>query len=194
MPYARGMSTNTTRPRRTTIASLPVTCPRCDGTGKWNNLDRYPCRECNATGRVQVRLEVVATSSHAYAEWRQLSAKTGRPLKGKCGVPAILAADVPSWRTGATVGGGAYAFAEAPRRAGRTVSILGVCPDGELHVDYRDGGYSATGPHTIPAAAPEAPGTYRVDVTVADGEHDLALREAVALVRELNAGLPQFPR
>lgn len=149
--------------------SFQTTCPRCSGTGLWQNRTGYPCNGCAATGTAKV---IVKPEFDGFAFYTA-SPKTGRATKARYEVPATLVDDVQRYTSGATVGGGAYRFPAGVSRAGSAVSVLGVISDGGLHVAFGDGGYVNT-------ARTEGDEKVTVEIT------DPAVR---ALVSELQAQL-----
>ena len=119
--------------------SFEGTCPRCAGSGLWQNRAGFECRGCAGTGLVTV----AAVRQGAGHEFRVVSAK-GNVTKERYYARAELIEPLQRIRCGSTIGSGWWEEKSRVDPVGSTCSVYAVLDDGHLVVRLPGGGYAST--------------------------------------------------
>lgn len=115
-------------------------CPRCEGDGRWQQRDGYPCRGCDATGKIRVAIVLRGLGSRGFYV---ISAK-GNVTQERYYAAAVLTAPRRRFDCGATVGSGWWELELEPNPVGAACAVYGF-GGGELTVRLPGGGFSSTG-------------------------------------------------
>jgi len=117
------------------------TCPRCSGSGLWNDRPGYECFGCSGTGRITVAIVPGAN----YSTYHVVSAK-GNVTKETYFAPAVLAEELRRWEV-RFLNSGRHVREMGVNPVGATCHVYGHRADGHLLVVLPGGGFSSTEDH-----------------------------------------------
>lgn len=176
-------ATTSAKPRRKTLAKFDAECPRCDGSGLWNNRPGYTCHDCDGAGQITV---AAVRSPGMGVRFHTVTPKGTVRKQADYELPARTTKPWPSFAGGMTLGGGSWHELRSVSPVGTEVAVIGILRDGELHI-RRGGGYTPTGQHEGRVGSERTgwgePVKYEVAVELIDPEHAAlveSLREAIA--------------